>query len=147
MEGLSYLALISLTSLLPAALGSELGFRRMYIRLLVRLFDWATGLSTRRINQTQRNFIVQPSKPTSLLRLTYLNFEKDFSRLIFISRTKILIILKFQPKILKFNLKSQIESKKTISKKPKWKPITILNRQILNPENHLHHYVINRQMI
>ena len=43
MPGLWYLALISLTSLLPAALGSELGFRRMYIRLLVRLFDWATG--------------------------------------------------------------------------------------------------------
>jgi len=41
-SGLWYLALISLTSLLPAALGSELGFRRMYIRLLVRLFDWAT---------------------------------------------------------------------------------------------------------
>ena len=102
MEGLSYLALISLTSLLPAALGSELGFRRMYIRLLVRLFDWATGLSTRLINQTKRNFIVYLSKPTSLPRLiSSLTFEKDFPNLIFISRTKILIILKYQPKILK----------------------------------------------
>ena len=42
-QGLWYLALISLTSLLPAALGSEFGFRRLYIRLLVGLFDWATG--------------------------------------------------------------------------------------------------------
>merc|ERR1719383_1552103 len=41
-QGLWYLALISLTSLLPAALGSEFGFRRLYIRLLVGLFDWAT---------------------------------------------------------------------------------------------------------
>jgi len=37
-----YSAAISLLSLLPAILGSELGFRRWYIRFLVDLFDWAT---------------------------------------------------------------------------------------------------------
>ena len=37
-----YSAAISLMSLLPAILGSELGFRRWYIRFLVDLFDWAT---------------------------------------------------------------------------------------------------------
>jgi len=41
--GAWYLFLISLSSLLPAVLGSEFGFRRLYIKLLVDLFDWATG--------------------------------------------------------------------------------------------------------
>ena len=42
--GAWYLFLISLSSLLPAVLGSEFGFRRLYIKLLVDLFDWATGM-------------------------------------------------------------------------------------------------------
>jgi hypothetical protein len=37
-----YSVLISMMSLLPAILGSELGFRRWYIKFLVNLFDWAT---------------------------------------------------------------------------------------------------------
>jgi len=41
-SGAWYLFLISLSSLLPAVLGSEFGFRRLYIKLLVDLFDWAT---------------------------------------------------------------------------------------------------------
>ena len=43
LTGAWYLFLISLSSLLPAVLGSEFGFRRLYIKLLVDLFDWATG--------------------------------------------------------------------------------------------------------
>ena len=35
--------IISMLSLLPAISGSELGFRRWYIRFLVDLFDWATN--------------------------------------------------------------------------------------------------------
>lgn len=42
LTGAWYLFLISLSSLLPAVLGSEFGFRRLYIKLLVDLFDWAT---------------------------------------------------------------------------------------------------------
>ena len=44
LTGAWYLFLISLSSLLPAVLGSEFGFRRLYIKLLVDLFDWATGM-------------------------------------------------------------------------------------------------------
>ena len=35
---------ISMVSLIPAVFGSEFGFRRLYIKLLVDLFDWATGI-------------------------------------------------------------------------------------------------------
>jgi len=34
---------ISIISIIPAVFGSEFGFRRLYIKLLVDLFDWATG--------------------------------------------------------------------------------------------------------
>ena len=45
--------IISMLSLLPAISGSELGFRRWYIRFLVDLFDWATN----RLDARVRSFL------------------------------------------------------------------------------------------
>ena len=72
LTGAWYLFLISLSSLLPAVLGSEFGFRRLYIKLLVDLFDWATGkgqtIFERPLESSDPRPIFDPSK-TGLSRI------------------------------------------------------------------------------